>query len=239
MCSGASLHLSFDHKCFSPQSSATRMHFFFLPSCKLKSELTRRFNLLLFVSFPQKKKPSKRTRPRKNGKACSHGSICTWSVCRPTVNCKLCCFPPDSAVSHNMTLVSPCAAGVDRDSHQSHHEGRRHQGLLGNLPRARQKDCGGCGQHLHVGVFPGENRPFRSSHSSNRPSCLSLPQHFFSPLTQRPLALGADICMYSATKYMNGRLWVFLFVTLCGCISSKFDRRLTLSSFFLLIWTFH
>ena len=28
---------------------------------------------------------------------------------------------------------------------------------------------------------------------------------FFSPMhQQRPLALGADICMYSATKYMNG-----------------------------------
>jgi len=28
---------------------------------------------------------------------------------------------------------------------------------------------------------------------------------FFLLLEQRPLALGADICMYSATKYMNGK----------------------------------
>lgn len=27
----------------------------------------------------------------------------------------------------------------------------------------------------------------------------------FFPVEQRPLALGADICMYSATKYMNGK----------------------------------
>lgn len=110
--------------------------------------------------------------------------------------------------------MSACAAGVDRDSHESHHEGRRHQDLLGHLPRARQKHCGGRRQHLHVGILPGKNCPcVRFPLVTWNP--VAFPEHFFSFfsfLTQRPLALGADVCMYSATKYMNGMLCMFFFI---------------------------
>lgn len=49
-------------------------------------------------------------------------------------------------------------AGVDRDTHQPHHEGRGHQGLLWDCPRTQQRHRGGCRQHLHVCLLPGETR---------------------------------------------------------------------------------
>lgn len=58
--------------------------------------------------------------------------------------------------------LSICAARMDRDAHESHNEGRRHQGLLGYLSQPRQKHCGSCWQHLHVGLFPGENTAITS-----------------------------------------------------------------------------
>lgn len=78
----------------------------------------------------------------------------------------------------NVTLVSACAAGVDRDSHESHHEGRRHQGLLGHLPQSRQKHRGGRRQHLHVGILPGKNWPsVRFPLLTWNP--VAFPEHFF------------------------------------------------------------
>ncbi|XP_063481391.1 cystathionine gamma-lyase isoform X3 [Symphalangus syndactylus] len=42
---------------------------------------------------------------------------------------------------------------------------------------------------------------------------------FMSPYFQRPLALGADICMYSATKYMNGHSDVVMGLVSVNCES--------------------
>lgn len=76
-----------------------------------------------------------------------------WSACLPL---KL----------HQMWhYLSVCIAGMDRDAHESHNEGRRHQGLLRYLSRPRQKHCGGRWQHLHVGLFPGENTAITSCSS--------------------------------------------------------------------------
>uniref|UniRef100_A0AAQ6ICX7 Cystathionine gamma-lyase n=1 Tax=Anabas testudineus TaxID=64144 RepID=A0AAQ6ICX7_ANATE len=41
-------------------------------------------------------------------------------------------------------------------------------------------------------------------HEHNKDTLLVVDNTFMSAYFQRPLALGADICMYSATKYMNG-----------------------------------
>uniref|UniRef100_A0A8C2JL59 Cystathionine gamma-lyase n=1 Tax=Cyprinus carpio TaxID=7962 RepID=A0A8C2JL59_CYPCA len=41
-------------------------------------------------------------------------------------------------------------------------------------------------------------------HEHNKDIIVVVDNTFMSPYFQRPLALGADICMYSATKYMNG-----------------------------------
>ncbi|XP_043097511.1 cystathionine gamma-lyase-like [Puntigrus tetrazona] len=41
-------------------------------------------------------------------------------------------------------------------------------------------------------------------HTHNKDIIVVVDNTFMSPYFQRPLALGADVCMYSATKYMNG-----------------------------------
>lgn len=135
------------------------------------------------------------------------------SGCRPAAGCELVCISFQRRT--NLTLVSACAAGVDRDPHQSHHEGGRHQSLLRHLPRARQEHRGGGRQHLHVGVLPGECfSPCAIPTIEREPSWFFSEQLSLSLPPQRPLALGADICMYSATKYMNGKiLFCFFFIS--------------------------
>ena len=96
---------------------------------------------------------------------------------------------------------------MDRNSHQPYNEGGGHQGLQWHCPRAQQGHRGGGGQHLHVCLFPGVCRCFFVFLKLRLCECVFPPllNPFFSPMhQQRPLALGADICMYSATKYMNG-----------------------------------
>lgn len=75
-----------------------------------------------------------------------------WSECLP------------SLLWWNDRLYFSGAAGVDRDTHQPHHEGRGHQGLFWDCPRTQQRHCGGCWQHLHVCLLPGE-RYRRATHA--------------------------------------------------------------------------
>ncbi|XP_043097512.1 cystathionine gamma-lyase-like [Puntigrus tetrazona] len=47
-------------------------------------------------------------------------------------------------------------------------------------------------------------------HTHNKDIIVVVDNTFMSPYFQRPLALGADVCMYSATKYMNGHIDVVM-----------------------------
>lgn len=49
-----------------------------------------------------------------------------------------------------------CVACVDWDTHQPHDEGCWHQDLLWFGPWTQWRHSGGCRQHLHVCLFPGE-----------------------------------------------------------------------------------
>nr|ACQ58689.1 Cystathionine gamma-lyase [Anoplopoma fimbria] len=76
-------------------------------------------------------------------------------------------------------------------------------------------------------------------HEHNKDTVVVVDNTFMSAYFQRPLALGADICMYSATKYMNGHSDVVMGLAsmnrddlyerlkflqnALGCVSSPFD----------------
>lgn len=92
-------------------------------------------------------------------------------------------LPPPPCLVWLICHLFAHVAGVDWNTHQPHDEGGGHQGLLRLGPRAQQRHSGGRGQHLHVGLFPGETWPTVHfvrcwlCNNSSITSCNQIPVH--------------------------------------------------------------